>query len=140
MSPQNPYEGMSWNDVRSYQESVSAQIEYQKRQYEFQQLYRQLDNPNYYARPNGIRDGSLSRYSHTEPDVAEKPFEKIEDLSKRRKDEILKVLEIEYLSYRLQIKITNMTTGLKWFLIFLGFAIMANFDKILNLVAVIVRH
>lgn len=71
--------------------------------------------------------------------LVSKPFESLSELSKQTKDRILQVLQDSHKEYVLRIKIKNMTTGIKWFLIFTGFAILVNFGKILELIALIVK-
>ena len=68
-----------------------------------------------------------------------KPFESLSQLSTQTKERILQVLRGEYIDYLWKRKTKNMTTGIKWFLIFTGFAILVNFGKILELIALIVK-
>ena len=69
-----------------------------------------------------------------------KPFEKIEDLSKNKRIRILSVLREVFDEHKLQIRIKLMSSGIKWFLICLGLAILFNFSGLLNLFAIIVRR
>ena len=59
------------------------------------------------------------------------------DLSSWRKTMVLKHLYALYLEHKVERGWERMGKGIKWFLIFLGFAMMMNFGKILQLIATV---
>ena len=65
---------------------------------------------------------------------------KLEQLSNQTRERILKIVKAEFLDYRFEIKVKNMTTGIKWLLIFLGLSIFLNFDKILTVVTLMIKR
>jgi len=92
----------------------------------------------YYTTCSGAGFGDADQVQ-SEPEKKEKkePF-RLENLPSWKKEKMKKILHEFIKEYKYQKGVQNMTKGLKWLFYFLGFAILLNFPKILDIIAVAV--
>lgn len=93
-----------------------------------------------YGTPNNPFDYKKQRQMEEKMRQEEMRFWTLGKLSNDRKQSIMKITKQLLSELRFERRWKNMTSGIKWFLIFLGLAIFLNFGKILSLVQLAIKH
>jgi hypothetical protein len=90
--------------------------------------------PNYIESPKELKE-RLKREAIEEKERQERLANRtLADLDEDDKEELMTIINDFYKQYKREQEVKQLMSGIKWFLIFLGIAILFNFQRILALI------